>query len=589
MKLVDALTIAAGNPVEGAGAVFRTAFVCGFTPLHLQTFLVAELRQRFPAHHIAVTTGLFDDIPGTLQDLRGGTFDAIVLVLEWADIDARLGLRRLGGWSPANLPEIVEHASAWLAHVRALVEELAQAAPVVVSLPTLPLPPLFCHAGWQAGGHELMLRHAVAAFAAGIARAPRVRVVSEQALAAASPPAARLSVKSTWTSGLPYTTAHASALAALLAHAARNSPPKKGIITDLDNTLWSGIVGDDGPGGVWWDLDHHAQRHGVYQQFLRSASEEGVLVGIASKNEPAVVDQAFARDDLLLPKNLVFPFEVGWGSKAEAVSRVLKAWNVAADSVVFVDDNPAELAEVKAAHPGIECVAFPADPDALYAMLGRLRDAIGKPVVSEEDRIRLDSIRGRAAAAPPADESEGFAESLLEQADAELTLDFRKDAGDARALELINKTNQFNLNGRRLTEREWLEHLRAPHTFVLTASYKDRYGLLGRIAVMAGLVEGDRLQVSTWVMSCRAFARRIEHQCVKALFERFNAAAIEVDYAATPRNAPLTRALGGLLGAPPARGATLTRAAFDAACPRLFHRLVVKEDVGDQRYAHAVR
>ena len=589
MKLADALRIAAQNPPAAGAPPFNVALVCGFTPLHLETFLVAALRQRDPDRHVAVATGLFDDIPGTLRDLRGQPVDAVILVIEWSDIDARLGVRRLGGWSPSDLPAIVDRAGAWLAQVRALVGDLAPTAPVVVSLPTLPLPPLFFTPGWQASAWELKLRETLASFAAEVARSPRVRVIAEQNLAAASPPGERLSIKSTFASGFPYRTAHAGALAELLAAAAHGALPKKGLITDLDNTLWRGIVGDEGAHGVCWDLDHHAQAHGLYQQFLRALSEEGVLVGVASKNDPEVVAEAFARDDLVLPKDRVFPFEVSWGSKAEAVSRVLAAWNVGAESVVFVDDNPAELAEVKAAHPAIECVAFPSDAQAAYDLLVRLREMFGRAAISEEDGVRLDSLRRAAEAREASDDGEGFSEVLLEQARAELTLDFRKDPADARALELVNKTNQFNLNGRRLTERGWADHLRADGAFVLTATYRDRFGLLGKIAVLAGRAEGPHLYVDTWVMSCRAFARRIEHQCVKALFERFGAHTIAFDYAATPRNGPATRTLASLLGAPPAAGATLTRAAFDAACPRLFHRVEVKDDVGDRRYAHAGR
>jgi FkbH-like protein len=100
------------------------------------------------------------------------------------------------------------------------------------------------------------------------------------------------------------------------------------VITDLDDTLWSGIVGDDGVESVSWDLDHHTQGHGLYQQLLGALSEAGVLVAIVSKNEPAVVDAAFAREDLLRRRERVFPLEVGWGSKADAVGRVLARWNV---------------------------------------------------------------------------------------------------------------------------------------------------------------------------------------------------------------------------------------------------------------------
>src|SRR5262249_48227907 len=154
-----------------------------------------------------------------------------------------------------------------------------------------------------------------------------------------------------WTADFPYNLDHASAVAGLLSRLIWNPPPKKGLITDLDDTLWSGIIGEVGAQGVHWDLDHQSQCHGLYQRFLRSLSEEGVLVSVASKNDRATVEDAFEREDLLLPKENIFPLEVGWGSKAEAVTRILKVWNVGPDSIVFVDDNPLELAEVQSRHP----------------------------------------------------------------------------------------------------------------------------------------------------------------------------------------------------------------------------------------------
>jgi FkbH-like protein len=576
MKLVEALNINLQNPARTADEPLTVALICGFTPLHLQTFLNAELLLLFPTRPIEMVTGQYDDIIGSLNDLRNRRFEAIALVLEWADVDARLGTRQLGGWSPRNLTDIVECAQTWLGRLRLLLEEVSQFSPMVVSLPTLPLPPLFFTAGWQASLHELRLRECLWTFAADVARNPRIRLISEQRLNLSSPMSARLDVRSNWLAGFPYHTAHASALAGLLSRAVQNPLPKKGLITDLDNTLWSGIVGDDGARNVYWDLDNHAQAHGLYQQFLRSLALEGVLIGAASKNDPEIVAEAFARPDILLPPENVFPFEVSWGSKALAVSQVLDVWHVHSDSVIFVDDDPLELAEVKAAHPAMECVQFPThDPQAIYELVERLRDSFGRSAVSHEDEIRLESLRSNASARLSGAEEEGFSELLLEQANGELTFDFRKDVRDARALELINKTNQFNLNGKRFTESAWADYLGRDDTFLLTASYKDKFGALGKIAVLAGRVErAEEVRVETWVLSCRAFARRIEHHSLRVLFEKFKARSITFAYMATERNKQLTRFLAELLGAAPKPEAMLTASAFETTGPKLFHRVV---------------
>lgn len=580
MKLADALAIASRPAPASASGTYTLALVCSFTPLHLQTFLHAGLRQRFPTHEVDVTTGVYDDMAGTLRNLRGERIDAAAIVLEWFDLDARLGLRRLGGWSPSDAGSILDRAETCLAQLRHLIGGLTRVSTVAISLPTLPLPPVFSTAGWQMSAHELRLRELLWAFAAGIAQDSRVRIVSDARLQVLSPPAERASVKSTWMSGFPYRTVHAARLAELLVQAVDNRPPKKGLITDLDNTLWHGVVGDDGVEQISWDLDHHSQAHGVYQQLLGALADAGILVAVASKNDSGVVDEAFDRPDLLLRREQVFPFAVTWGSKAQAVARVLETWHVGADSVVFVDDNPTELAEVAAAHPDLECLQFPTgEPDAVLPLIAHLRDLFGKANVSDEDRIRLESLRTSAAAVRLTDDGDGYSEELLEQAEPQLVLDFVKAPSDARPLELINKTNQFNLNGRRISAREWAEWLDDPQTFLLTASYADRFGPLGKIAVVAGRADGSTIAITTWVMSCRAFARRIEHRCLAALFERFDAQAARFDYLETPRNGPLTRFLRELTGAAPAPGLRLEVDSFRAACPRLFHRVTLRTEL----------
>lgn len=347
--------------------------------------------------------------------------------------------------------------------------------------------------------------------------------------------------------------------------------PKKGLITDLDDTLWRGIVGEAGPDGVSWDLDHHSQAHGLYQQLLSSLSAAGVLIGIASKNDPAVVADAFRRDDMLLSQRSIFPLEVHWGAKSESVGRILKAWNIAPDAVVFVDDSPTELAEVQTAHAGVEGILFPAkDPQSILPLLKRLRDLFGKASVSDEDVLRLESLRTSYQHTGNGNGQGGSPEAFLRQAEGQLDLSYTAQP-DPRAFELVNKTNQFNLNGRRYTSAEWQKYLLTPGVFCQLASYRDKYGPLGKIAVCLGRREGDVLFVDGWVMSCRAFGRRIEHACLSALYEKYDIAEIEFDFEATDRNGPLRTFLGEMLGAQPAGRVRLSRNHFQEKSLETFH------------------
>jgi FkbH-like protein len=406
-----------------------------------------------------------------------------------------------------------------------------------------------------------------------MATLPGLRLVNRHRLDVMSPAGERRDVKADLHSGFPYRLPHASALAELLARLVHTRTPKKGLITDLDNTLWKGVVGDDGPDGVSWDLGHRSQPHALYQQMLASLAGAGVLVAAASKNDAGPVEAVFKRDDLVIRPQLVFPVETHWGPKSETVGRILRAWNVGAESVVFVDDNPLELAEVQGAFPEMECWLFPKDDEGVVGLLARLRDAFGKERVTEEDGLRLQSLKPGQAAAFQDVGQDGY-DVFLRSSDAEITFHLDPDPLDPRALELVNKTNQFNLNGRRYSEAEWRSRRGEPGSFLLVAGYRDRFGALGKVAVLGGRRGPGVLVVDTWVMSCRAFSRRIEHRCLEQLFALFGVDEVELDYRPTPRNGPLREFLarltdGGVVGSP----MRVDRPSFEARCPPLHHRL----------------
>jgi FkbH-like protein len=402
-----------------------------------------------------------------------------------------------------------------------------------------------------------------------------IPVVNPTYLSEESAPGMRYDLKSDLLLGLPYSLGHADKLAQVFSRLLHPPNAKKGLITDLDDTLWSGLVGEVGPLGIRWDLESHSGLHALYQTLLASFAEYGIFVGVASKNDPKVVEKAFERKDLLLRKERAFPLEVHWQAKSTSVERILRVWNIAADAVVFVDDSPMELAEVAAAHPGIECIHFPGkDYAAGYSMLRRLRDLFGKQKLSAEDHIRLDSMRQSAIVQNAAARS--TPENFLRETKAIVHFDYGDEKKDPRALELVNKTNQFNLNGTRYTESDWASELSRPNTELMVTTYEDRFGLLGKIAVLLGHREGSTLHVRTWVMSCRAFSRRIEYVCLRNCFDRYEVRQIRFDFLATEKNGPLQEFLGSLIGPRPNQDVTLTRERFEQVCPALYHTI---EDV----------
>ena len=573
MNLIEALEYV-NRPSPKSADCVRIFLACGSTPLHVETFLNANLRKLCPTSRIEVKTGLFGDLVGNLERLQPHDHDALVILIEWSDLDSRLGVRNLGGWQLEKLPDTIKSATLRLRQLSAAVDAGARVLPTYVCLPTLPLPPLFYTGTQIASTFEFNLRASVALFAEEISQHRHVRVVSTQHLDEQSPLSKRFDPRTEITQGFPYSTFHTSVLGQVIAELICRPEPKKGLITDLDDTMWSGILGEVGVEGITWNSDRNAQIHGIYQQFLASLASSGVLIGVASKNEPALVEAALRRNDLLISKDSMFPIEASWGRKSESVKGILRRWNVLADSVIFIDDSAMEVAEVQAAFPEMECLVFPKnDYGAMWKLLTHLRDRFAKTQILEEDSVRVQSIRS----------SEAFRDSsldqcsmddFLEQAEGHLTFVAGKLVEDKRAFELVNKTNQFNLNGKRYDERAWSTFFNEPRARAITVSYEDKFGKLGKIAVMMGKVEDGRFVMDSWVMSCRAFSRRIEYHCLQYLFEAFDIAEIAFQVHTTGRNGPILELLKGFAEGPIEGPFRLTRPCFWKKALKMPHKVL---------------
>jgi FkbH-like protein len=545
MKLIEALHIA-NAPQKGPS--FRVLLACGFTPLHLQTAVKAHLRLSLPSRSIEVRTGVYGDLGGTLENAREH-LDAVLVVLEWGDLDPRLSWRSPGKVSG----EVISDARARLNRIEKAVAILAEKTIVAVSLPALPLAPVLHTPGSELQPVEAALWEMLYGFTAST----RALVLHPEALRQGS----GHDLRSELMNGFPYFFPYADALAAGLVRIVLPPAPKKGLITDLDETLWRGILGDDGLEVISWDADHKAGFHGLYQQLLNVLAGAGVLLGVASKNDAGLVDKALARRDLVVEPRHLFPIEVHWRPKPESVERILEAWNVGPDCVVFVDDDPLELAQMKAAFPAMECLEFRKD-DARFLL--ELRDRFGKREIRQEDKLRVASLRDGQAVRQAVDGAS--LDALLAGAEARVTFRWSKQPRDPRALELINKTNQFNLNGFRYTQADWNAYLSDPATHLVVVEYEDRFGKLGKIAALAGRERGEGFELDVWVVSCRAFSRRIEHQCVKLLLSRWELLHLRCER--TERNAPMMDFLAE--AAPGSQ--EIRRADFNRWCPPLFHQ-----------------
>lgn len=332
-------------------------------------------------------------------------------------------------------------------------------------------------------------------------------------------------------------------LAARLVAAARGRS-RKCLVLDLDNTLWGGVIGDDGLEGIVIGEGSGAgEAHLALQRHAKALRARGVLLAICSKNEAAIAEAAF-RDhpEMALRRDDFAAFTANWTDKATNLEAIARALNIGLDALVFVDDNPVERDQVRARLPMVAVPEMGADPAAYVAILaeGGFFEAA---TFTADDAARAGQYAANAARdaeAAEAGDMDSFLKGLAMEAEAgpvtALTL--------ARATQLINKTNQFNTTTLRRTEAEVAALMADPAAVTLTLRLADKFGDNGIVAVALAAPSDTPgvLDLQNWVMSCRVFGRQLEEETLNLL-----AAAARETGAATLRAPFLPTAKNGVI------------------------------------------
>ena len=578
-NLLDALEIIKKNRGLGAEKAVHGALLCGFTPLHLKTFFHSALCCLAGERRIVLQEGSYGDLFGALVRAFevDDDWEFVAVAMEWEDFDPRLGLRSLGGWSSAVYDDILATVRSKVSRFADVLRQLAEKTRLVIALPATPFLPLHYNNPTVESSWESKIKGEVALLADLLSGVKTIRFLNLDKLSGEDGYPARYNAESHLAYGFPYSVEFAALLGGALAKVAMSQPPLKGIVLDLDNTLWKGILGEDGIEGVSWDLDHGSHIYGVFQAFIQSLAEAGILVAVASKNDPALVEELFSQRDTPLKRGSIFPLEAHWGRKSVSIRKILAAWNIGAGDVAFVDDSPLELEEVRAEFPEIRLFPLPVGKaEKILALIYTLRDLFGKDVISQEDSLRLESLKQREKVLTVSASGAESYEDLLRENNSKVSFITLSPSGDDRAFELLNKTNQFNMNGVRATETEWKSLCSQENGFVVVTAYEDRFGPLGKIAVMAGFKKGNQAVITHWVMSCRAFGRRIEHGLLRRAFEKLDVPEIFFQYERTERNGPFEEFLSSLGVAETPEGRRIERDSFVERCPALYHEV---EDV----------
>jgi FkbH-like protein len=317
------------------------------------------------------------------------------------------------------------------------------------------------------------------------------------------------------------------------------TPPKKVLVLDLDNTLWGGVVAEDGLEGIEiGDTSPRGEAFKAFQKYIASLKQRGVLLAVCSKNDHARAMEPFERHpEMVLRLDDFVSFKANWEPKSDNLRQMAAELKLGLDSFVFVDDNPAEVEIVRQFAPAVTTLLLAGDA-AEFA--GQLRDCrLFEPrSITSEDAQRTAQYRAeseRQSMLGSAADMDTYLESLaMEGIIREFTL-----VDVPRLAQLINKSNQFNLTTRRRTEAEVLALMEQPDHICLSMRLRDRFGDHGLISIVIARVAGVALEIDTWLMSCRVLKRQVEETVLNELSRLARArgcSRIEGRYRATAKN-----------------------------------------------------
>ena len=323
--------------------------------------------------------------------------------------------------------------------------------------------------------------------------------------------------------------------------AAAQGRSSKCLVLDLDNTLWGGVIGDDGLAGIKLGQGSAAgEAFAAFQQYAKDLGRRGVILAVCSKNDEGNALEPFTQHpEMVLKRTDIACFVANWTDKAANLREIAHQLNIGLDSLVFADDNPAERAVVRRELPMVEVPELPEDPTEYSACIAAAGyfEALR---VTQDDMQRSGQYQGniaRESLMASATDMEGYLRSLAMEA---VWSRFDR-VGQARIVQLINKTNQFNLTTRRVTDEQISALIDDPHALSLQIRLVDQFGDNGIIAIIFGLLDaGTRdMRLDIWLMSCRVLGRGMEAETLNlaaAEARRLGAARLIGEYRPTAKN-----------------------------------------------------
>jgi FkbH-like protein len=312
----------------------------------------------------------------------------------------------------------------------------------------------------------------------------------------------------------------------------------KCVVLDLDNTVWGGIIGDDGLEGI--QIGHFGEGEPFYrfQCFARELKRRGIILAVCSKNEHDTAIRAFREHpEMALRENDIAVFVANWDTKVDNLRRIQETLNIGFDSMVFVDDNPFERNIVRQYLPDVIVPEMPEEPADYVRALAEL-NLFETSTFTEEDRARADLYREESARRS-LEKSFTNVEDYLRSLEMRVTVSTFDDFHLPRIAQLIQRSNQFNLTTRRHTLADCERIAKDPAFLPLYVKLADKFGDYGLISVVIAKPERDRLDIDTWLMSCRVLSRGVEEHAMNRVVQLAKERGLPLvvgEYIPTPKN-----------------------------------------------------
>lgn len=319
---------------------------------------------------------------------------------------------------------------------------------------------------------------------------------------------------------------------------------KKCLLLDLDNTLWGGIIGEDGAEGVVLSENKEGARYKDFQKKIRDIKKNGILLGIVSKNNEEEVRRMIENhSDMVLQWDDFAVKKINWNPKSQNIREIQKELNISFESMVFIDDNPVEREEIKCSLPEVVVPDFPEDTSELGDFIEKIYwQYFLISQVTYEDKIKTELYQQRREREEDK-ENHSSLESYLKSLNTKVIVQPVEKSDISRVVQLIQKTNQFNVTTKRYSEGEIQDILAQKQAFdVWIAEISDKFGNNGKSGLLIIEKKGEKIVLDSFILSCRVMGRNIERDILYVLEKKYlkkGYKTLEARYKRTPKNIPV--------------------------------------------------